>query len=161
MSHVNGAGNHGRALGLMKHEHAGSGKHEVAGGKHAEHNPLDLAMAAFDKAMEGLKASLHKDSYNGQPPPDGVSAKSSLTPVNLSADSYHAAGGASAPTTNVAAPPPAPTAETAPTSGATLGITRDNPLLAAKGGGGALGGVIGSYLDTKGGGGGLGGVIGS
>jgi len=154
--HGHGHG-HGHHLGIKRH---GSGQFKKLEQKNAQGGTtpaeqaggMDQAMAALDQAIKGLAVSLQKDSYNGQPAPDGVqSASSGLTnPGNLQADTYTPAS-ASAPVASApVASAPAPSAS-----------PLNNPILDAKGGGGVRGGVIGSYLDAVGGGGVRGGVIGS
>lgn len=156
MSHgINGLGHgNGHQLGVQRH---GSGQHPKIEGKAEKPEKVEKgsaqaagggdiaqAVAALDQAIKSLAASLQKDSFNGQEAPAGLEpVKSGLTnPGNLQADTF--------------SPPPATPTAAAPTASAL-----DNPLLAAKGGGGLTGGVVGSFLDGRGSGGLTGGVVGS
>jgi len=144
---------HGQHLGVKRH---GSGEFKKLGkeGGAAPAAPaaqpgqaggIDEAMSALDQAIKGLAVSLQKDSYNGQAAPEGAQpVNSGLTnPGNLQADTY----------TPATAPAPAPAPK--------AGLSVNDPILNAKGGGGLSGGVVGSYLNALGGGGLSGGVVGS
>jgi len=108
---------------------------------------MDTAMAALDQAISGLAANFHKDSFNGQTAPAGVTPAASTLPntvANLNNDVFMSAnqGGAATPVAQ------------------SNTLAAGDPLLDLKGGGGPAGGVNGDFLKQLGGGGPAGGVNG-
>ena len=171
MSGVHGNhGHHQHTHGLGLGHHHGTGRHAAQGdqgeAKKAGAPPasapaaqapatapaatqqpsMDTAMAALDQAIQGLAANFHKDSFNGQAAPAGVTPAASTLPntvANLNNDVFMSAnqGGA------------APVAQSNT-------LAAGDPLLDLKGGGGPAGGVNGDFLKQLGGGGPAGGVNG-